>query len=181
MIMTARVLRLLMVLALVAGGGACSGKDSGSQAVKGPTGRQTYTVALDAPSPEGKNIQLSAYFPASVQVRPGDTIVFQNRSSQAPHTVTFGVKVDRSNSPRPVTRARAFNPVVFGPCYADADPAPDLETCPAPAPAEPPPFTGKGYWNSGALAPTVTSTGHDVTLTLDPSIAPGSYPYTCAL
>ncbi len=99
--MTARNWRLVLALALVAGAGAgaCSG-DTESQTVEaGPIGRQTYTVAVDAPSPEGKNVQLSAYFPASVRARPGDTIVFENRSSQAPHTVTFGVKPDRSNSP----------------------------------------------------------------------------------
>jgi plastocyanin len=180
--MTARILRLVLALALVGGGGACSGKDTKGEAAKaGPLGKQTYTVAMDAPSPEGKNIELSAYFPASVQARPGDTIVFENRSSQVPHTVTFGVKVDRSNSPKFLTRATAFNPVVFGPCYTDSDPTADLEACPGSVSAQPPPFAGKGYWNSGALTPTVAPTGHDIKLTLDPSMAPGAYPYICAL
>ncbi len=181
--MTARNWRLVLALVLVAGAGAgaCSGGTEGQTAEAGPIGRQAYTVAVDAPSPEGKNVQLSAYFPASVRARPGDTIVFENRSSQAPHTVTFGVKPDRSNSPPFLTKKLEFNPAVFGPCYTDSDPTPALEACPRNQPAEAPPFTGKGYWNSGALTPTVAPAGHDSKLVLDPSIAPGSYPYVCVL
>jgi plastocyanin len=180
MVMRARVWPLVPALALLAG--ACSGDDTGSQTVEaGPVGRQTYTVAMDAPSPEGRNIQLSAYFPASIRARPGDTIVFENRSNQAPHTVTFGVKTDRSNSPPFLTKAGQFNPAVFGRCYTESDPTPALEACPRNQPAQSPAFTGKGYWNSGALAPTVAPAGHDTKLSLDPSIAPGSYPYVCVL
>ena len=180
--MTARSSRLVLALALVFGAGACSSDDTGSQTVEaGPVGKQTYTVAMDAASPEGKNIQLSAYLPASVRARPGDTIVFENRSSQAPHTVTFGVRPDRSNSPPFLTKKSEFNPAVFGPCYTESEPTPALEACPRDQPSEPPAFTGKGYWNSGALTPTVAPAGHATKLALDASIAPGSYPYICVL
>jgi plastocyanin len=64
------------------------------------TGPQSYSVVVDGPSTLGsENLVYGAYFPKTLAVRPGDTVVFDNRSSNDIHTVTFGVKSDRSDSP----------------------------------------------------------------------------------
>jgi plastocyanin len=177
-----------LCLAFVAG---CAGEEEQPQEQpKGPAGVQRYAVDVDGPSPEGKNLQFSAYFPGSVKVRPGDSVVFSNRSNQAPHTITFGVTPDRSNGPLPITAQGQINPVVFGPCATESEPSPKLDACPTPAkPGEPlPAYAGSGYWNSGILSPTVSGAPanpnappKDVRIKFDASIAPGRYTYLCLL
>jgi len=182
-----RIVGLIAVLTLLAG--ACGGDDenagdTGPQATEAAAerGPLTFTVVVDGPSPEGKNIQLSAYFPGLLKVHAGDTVVFDNKSTQAPHTISFGINSARSNSPAPLTKMATFNPAVFGPCVTAADPTPDLEACPEPPAAQLPPYTGKGYWNSGALAPAVAPAGaKQVSVKFDESVAPGSYTYACIL
>jgi plastocyanin len=171
-------------LVFVAG---CAGEE---KQAKGPAGAQTYAVDVDGPSPQGKNLQFSAYFPGSVKVRPGDTVVFRNRSNQAPHTITFGVAPDRSKGPRPVTAQGKLNPAVFGPCVTDSKASAKLDACPTTArPGEPlPAYAGKGYWNSGILSPVIPGAPanpkappKEVRVRLDASIAPGRYIYLCIL
>ncbi|MGH8991898.1 MAG: cupredoxin domain-containing protein [Acidimicrobiia bacterium] len=185
-----KLVGLVALVALVAGACGDDGEkaaetdNSGPQATEAAAerGPLTYTVAVDGPSPEGKNVQLSAYFPGLVKVHAGDTVVFDNKSTQAPHTISFGINSARSNSPSPVTRTATFNPAVFGPCVTTAEPTADLEACPeAPAP-QLPPYSGKGYWNSGVLAPAVAPAGvKQVSVKFDESVPPGSYPYACIL
>jgi plastocyanin len=148
-----------------------------------PVGPQKYTIDIDVPSPEGKGVQSATFLPINVQVRPGDTIVFENRSTEAPHTVTFGTKDALTpDAPKPVTKAGQANPLIFMPCYSAAVPAPDAEACPETAPATPPAYAGTGYWNSGLMAPASAPAGaHSVTMTLAPEIAPGTYAYSCML
>jgi plastocyanin len=117
-------------------------------------------------------------------VRPGDTVVFENRSSNDLHTVTFGVKDDRTDAPGDVTRTGQLNPVTFGPCAGDV--RPDLEACPGgpPPTGALPPYRGKGYWNSGALlfsAAPPEAGPKSVTLHVAAGTAPGTYPYVCLL
>jgi plastocyanin len=164
----------LSALALVAT--ACSDSPGG------PKGPQSYTIDVDAPSPEGTNVELSTYFPLKLLVRPGDTVVFENRSSQAPHTVSFGVSTFAPEA-FPVTKAGLVNPVVFGPCYTETLPPAGAEACPSPPPPSPPPFAGAGFWNSGILVPTVVPPGppRNITLTVAPGTEPGNYRYVCLL
>jgi plastocyanin len=175
----------IALVALLAG--ACGDADaakSSPQAAEtaAKQGPLTYQVAVDGPSPEGRNIQLGAYFPGGLKVHPGDTVVFDNKSTQAPHTISFGIKSDRSNSPAPLTKAAAFNPAVFGPCATASEPSPALEACPEPPPAPLPPYAGVGYWNSGALAPAVAPAGtKQVAVKFAESTPPGSYNYACIL
>jgi plastocyanin len=179
----------IALVALLAG--ACGGGDdsadtanSSPQATEPAAGRGplTYNVAVDSPSPEGKNIQLGVYFPGGLKVHPGDTVVFDNKSTQAPHTISFGINSDRSNSPSPLTKAAAFNPAVFGPCVTASEPSPDLEACPEPPATPLPPYAGVGYWNSGVLAPAVAPAGaKQVSVKFDESTPPGSYNYACIL
>jgi plastocyanin len=148
-----------------------------------PTGPQRYTVVVDAASTLGtENLVYGTYFPDQLAVRPGDTIVYDNRSSNDIHTVTFGVKADRSDSPPTVLKSGQANPAVFGPCFTTAPAKPDL-TCPAP-PAAVPEFNGKGYWNSGVFLPTALPAEagpKQATLKLAADIAPGPYQLTCLL
>ena len=146
----------------------------------GPSGAQTYAVDLDAPSPEGTKLQVSAYFPGSLKANAGDTIVFRNRSTEAPHTVTFGVLADRSNQPQLLT-PDGENPAAFGPCYSEDNATPELARCPS---TELPAFGGTGYWNSGLLqaAPVPDEAGaKEIEVELTDDIAPGNYAYVCVL
>jgi plastocyanin len=160
---------ILVALGLVAA--SCS---------SGVSGAQTYNVDVDQASPEGKKFQFSAYYPASVTAAPGDSIVFTNASTEAPHTISFGVEADRSNSP-PVVTPQGENPAVFGPCYTAEAPTPELVACPD---TELPDYAGEGYWNSGVLQPVPApeaAGAKNVTVKLASDIAEGSYTYVCIL
>lgn len=197
--MRSRGLMLLVALGLLALS-ACDSEDTGSKAEaaepkepaaetvpKAPSGPQTFEVQVDGPSAVGReSFVYGTYFPGELSARPGDTIEFVNLSGHDIHTVTFGVKPDRSNSPLAETKAVQANPAVFGPCFTDADPTADMEACPVapPAPpAEPPSYAGKGYWNSGVFFPKGAPAPMPTvaTVKLDPSIPSGTYPYACVL
>ena len=102
-----KIVGIIAVLSLLAG--ACGDGDDDSAADKNSSpqatetaakqGPLTYAVAVDGPSPEGRNISLAAYFPGGLKVHAGDTVVFDNKSTQAPHTISFGIKSDKSNMP----------------------------------------------------------------------------------
>jgi plastocyanin len=105
-----RVMRNLVALSsVVLLLGACSGDKSDkadsaasttATTAAAVTGPQTYTVVADGPSTLGaENFVFGSYFPNSLKVRPGDTITFDNRSSNDIHTVSLGVKADRSDQP----------------------------------------------------------------------------------
>jgi plastocyanin len=145
----------------------------------GVSGAQTYGVTVDAPSPEGKNFQYSTYFPSALEVSPGDTVNFQNASTQAPHTITFGVKTDRSNQPPVVLPDGTESPVVLEPCFAEDGSTSEMTTCPT---KELPAYAGSGYWNSGFLVPAPAPSGTKrVSVKLADTIEPGEYRYICVL
>lgn len=181
-----------VVLAAVALlGGACS-DDEGDQTSAGsttassapPSGPQSYSVIVDGPSTlNAENFALGLYFPKTLAVRPGDSINFENRGVSDPHTVTFGLKADRSDSPPLVINAGSGNPAVFGPCFTAGPPKTDMTSCP-PTAVGTPEFTGSGYWNSGAVLPTslpAEAGPKTVTLKVAPAAAPGTYTYVCLL
>lgn len=150
-----------------------------SACASGPSGPQTYEVEVDAPSPEGKNFQYSTYFPGALKVRPGDSVTFRNASTQAPHTVTFGVESDRSNQPPVLLPDGTESSVVQMPCVSDDEPTAELTECPD---AELQPYDGSGFWNSGFIAPAPAPEGpKEVTLELAEDIEPGTYSYVCIL
>jgi len=185
-----RVMRSLVILAavvLLAGGCSDDGSDNAAEttttASTAPTGPQQYTVVVDGPSTLGaENFVFGTYFPSNLNVRPGDTITYDNRSSNDIHTVTFGVKSDRSDQPPTVLKSRQANPVVFGPCYTTEPARPNI-TCPPPT-AGAPEFTGKGFWNSGVIMPTPLppeAGPKTTTVKLADEVAPGKYTVTCLL
>jgi plastocyanin len=146
-------------------------------------GPEKYTVVVDGPSTLGaENLVYGAFFPKALSARPGDSIVFDNRSSNDIHTITFGVKSDRSDSPPTVLKNGQVNPAVFGPCSTTEAPTPSM-TCPPP-PAGPVEFTGKGFWNSGVILPTplpAEAGPKTTTVKLAADVAPGSYTLVCLL
>jgi plastocyanin len=145
----------------------------------GVSGAQTYPVTVDAPSPEGKNLQYSTFFPSTLEVSAGDTVNFQNASTQAPHTITFGVEANRSNQPPVVLPNGTESPVVTEPCFAEGGATAELTTCPT---KELPAYAGNGYWNSGFLVPAPAPEGPKrVSVKLADSIEPGDYAYVCVL
>jgi len=189
-----RVLRSLVVLSMVVLlVGACSNDKSDKAAATttstaaAPTGPQQYSVVVDGPSTLGaENLVFGTFFPKTVSVRPGDTVVFENRSSNDIHTVTFGVKGDRSDSPPLVTKAGQPNLAVFAPCFTTQPAGPNVVSCPGGAakPAATPEFTGQGFWNSGQIlfpAAPPEAGPKTVTAKVGAGVAAGSYTITCLL
>jgi plastocyanin len=186
-----RSVRSLVVLAVVAllmtGCSDDKSKDSSAGATTttaaAPTGPQTYTEIVDGPSTLGaENYVFGAFFPKSLAVRPGDTVTFDNRGSNDIHTVTLGVKSDRSDSPPLVLKTGQPNPVVFGPCFSD-QPAGPAVTC-RPGVTQPPEFTGKGFWNSGQIlfpAAPPEAGAKQANVKIGAGVAPGAYTVTCLL
>ena len=183
-----RMRSLVILSVVVLAGGACSSEKprastaTTAQAPSGPTGPQSYSVVVDGPSTLGaENLVLGTYFPKTLAVRPGDTVVFENRSSNDVHTVTFGLKADRSDQPG-LAKDGGENPTVFEPCFTADAPKPDL-TCPAP-PAAAPEFAGKGYWNSGVILPTALppeAGPKQATVKVAAGTTPGPYTVFCLL
>ena len=161
---------LLVALALLAP--ACNRANDGPQ---------RYVVDVDGKSSAREKFQFSAYFPGDVRVTGGDTIKFRNRSTEAPHTITFGVLADRSNQPEIIIPGKGENPVVTDPCDIDDDPTTKLAKCDA---DELKPFDGTGYWNSGFLQPKPAPKSDgpkSVTLKLADDIPPANYTFVCIL
>lgn len=144
------------------------------------SGPLRYVVEVDAKSDQKDKFQFSAYFPAALSVRAGDTIKFRNRSTEAPHTITFGVKADRSNQP-PILTDEGESPVVTEPCDIDDEPTAKLTKCKRKGLR---PYDGTGYWNSGFLYPKPApkqAGPKTVTMKLAADIQPGDYSYVCIL
>jgi plastocyanin len=167
--MSRKVLVVMSVLALIATG--CS------RTAKGPL---RYQVVLDAKSNAKEKFQFSAFFPGEFRVSPGDSIKFRNRSTEAPHTVTFGVTADRQNQP-PIITQTGENPVVLEKCYSKDAPTTKMVDCPS---KRLPAYDGQGYWNSGFLQPkpAAKSAGAKaITLKLAKDIPAGTYAFVCIL
>ena len=160
------------IVCLVLLAGAC-----GREVASGP---QTYSVDVDVASRAGRKLQVSAFFPGHLVVRAGDTITFTNRSTEAPHTITFGVRTDRSNQPKLLT-ANGENPAAFGRCAGKGVPKPTLTTC---ATTNLPAYGGRGYWNSGILQPASAPHGAGpkfVSVRIADGTVPGVYTFVCVL
>jgi plastocyanin len=147
---------------------------------KAPSGPQKYAIDVDQKSSARDKFQFAAFYPGSLRVSPGDSIKFRNRSTEAPHTVTFGVLADRKDQP-PVLTDKGPNPAVFGPCATSKDPNDKMTKCPS---MQLHAYDGKGYWNSGLLQPKPapkSAGAKSVTIRLAKNIPDGSYAFACLL
>jgi len=187
-----RVLYVLVAaaaLALVAG---CGGKKSA----------QTFTVDVDGHNGNA-NEAFIAYFPNTVTVHPGDTVVFDNKGNGEPHTATLGTLVDpvvsafdkftpaqlqsQQGPPKAFQALDAKVPQLLpqgpgdavqasaNPCVIASGAPPQKTACPAQNPQ--PDFDGtQSFYNSGWL-----DSKAKFTVKLSKSTAPGTYHFMCLL
>ncbi|GAC1417007.1 MAG: hypothetical protein NVSMB57_12180 [Actinomycetota bacterium] len=184
----------LMMLALVAT--ACGKNDKTSTGTSGGENgnsggsTKTYTVQVDLKKPGMEfNALARQYFPSQLQVHPGDSLTFKNRSGE-PHSVTFGTLVDAGlkkaapgpRSPEPAELKKIpdmipqgpgdLAPVSANPCYVQSG-----DPTPASCKSEEPAFNGKySLYNSGFLPE-----GQDFKLKVASDVAPGAYRWFCTL
>lgn len=166
-------------LAATACGGGAAERETAT-----PTPREaaTYTVVMDAPSPEDRVAAFTQFFPAVMRVHAGDSIRFVHDGTKAPHTVTLGVASDRSDQPLWDPTPDGFstsNVVVEGTCITPEESDPSWTTCPSDAVYsfdDLPAYAGDGFWNSGLVLP-----GNEVEVGIDLGTAPGSYPFLCLI
>lgn len=176
-------------LALVAG---CGGKK----------GAQTFTVDVDGHNGKA-NEAFIAYFPNTVTVHPGDTVVFDNKGNGEPHTATLGTLIDpvinafdkltpaQLQSPQgPPKALQALDAKIpqllpqgpgdavqasANPCVLPSGTPPAKTACPKQNPQ--PDFDGtQSFYNSGWL-----DSKAKFTVTLSKSTAPGTYHFMCLL
>jgi plastocyanin len=175
-------------LAMVAG---CGGKK----------GVQTFTVDVDGHNSKANEV-FTAYFPNTVTVHPGDTVVFDNKGNGEPHTATLGSLIDPAvamyekatpkqlqapQPPKAFVQADSKIPQLLprgpgdavqasaNPCFISSGAPPAKGTCPAQSPQ--PAFDGtQSFYNSGWL-----DSKAKFTVTLSKSTAPGTYHFMCLL
>lgn len=137
---------------------------------------QVLAVSAGWFSHAGASEELAAYFPSQLLAHPGDTVRFTNPTQEDPHSVTFGVRGDRSNQPLFGTD----DPLVAinGPCVSDEPLTATTTSCPSAAfPAGLPDFDGQAFYNSGIIPPG----GGTFELRLADGLAPGSYEFFCVV
>jgi plastocyanin len=171
----------VLALSVLLVAGACSSGTKTKSASTSTTGTLKYTVQVDQPTPTGKNFQFSAYYPATIKARPGDSITFVSKGDIAPHTITFGVNLNRSNGPPPVTPGVGENPAVFRNCFTPQAPTATLTKCPTTTTIENAPYNGSGYWNAFLVPGPAPQGQKQATLKLSDSLAPGTYHFLCLL
>lgn len=148
------------------------------------------------------------YFPQTVEVRQGDTVVFKQAWTGEGHSVTLGTMVDaaikpvreavRNNPaivegppPPEILEALAPLPEMLGPtfevtqsaaqpCYLDSG-APPLERDQACPKRAQPAFNGRQTYYSSGLIPYEGTGGNTYRVKLSDDIAPGSYTFYCNL
>jgi plastocyanin len=179
---------------------ACSSDKSSGLPAPGPStsaapgGGQTRVVSVDGQTTAFHAAFLS-YFPKSVMVHPGDTVVFRDVDNGDPHSITMGGLVEKgltavatASPDGPPPPDFAALPVMLpegpgdavqaaaAPCYlaSGTPPTDPAKACPAVAQ---PDFDGtQSYYSSGAIRPNETWSAH-----LAPTIRPGTYHYYCDL
>jgi plastocyanin len=150
--------------------------------------QETFTIVSGAAG-EGDedDVGVFDFYPSEVQVRPGDTLRFDNGSGAVPvpHTVTLGAGADIGASmPPPVAEGVGQVPAVWGQCVSDEALTPEDTSCPDGDAAFPPdgdtidmePFAAQGFYNSGIFDP-----GQSVVMPIAQDAAPGTHTFVCYL
>jgi plastocyanin len=196
-----RLLSVLAVVALVAAG--CGDDDDDTAGGTTDTSAQdagTVTVNVDADVDDPQSFYLG-YFPGTVKVNPGDTVVYKSNFTGEPHTITFGsfinpaIQAFENATPEQLAADEPppefeplfkyamlpegpgdANQVSANPCFVTTGALPEDTTQPC-TNREPAPFTGKEvFYNSGFLGDQ-----EEFELTLADDIAPGVYKGFCML
>ena len=188
------IVRAACVAAAVVGGVSLLGGFGGSSRAA-----QTFTVNVDGHNPK-VNEAFIAYYPSTVRVHPGDTVVFHEAGNGEPHTVTFGTPINtllnafdkltpkqqQGAPPKSFIRLDAKVPQLLpqgpgdaiqassNPCFLASGTPPKEGAC---AKTSQPDFTGKeSFYNSGWL-----DSNAKFTLRLSSGTAPGTYRFMCLL
>ncbi|MGH2705702.1 MAG: hypothetical protein ACRDJ4_11575 [Actinomycetota bacterium] len=194
-------MRKLCLLALVALVATSCGGSAGTSA-----GPQARTLRVDFSHDEFSSFFL-AYFPRTMNLRPGDTAVFKQTWTGEPHSVTMGTLVDRmmaianpfvekflagqdlpDEEPPELEEALKPLPWMFDdngpaqnaaqPCYLDEG-TPPAESTQTCAKHPQPAFNGRQtYYNSGFI-PYEGPGGNEFKVKLAEDIKPGTYFYYC--
>ena len=162
-------------------------------------GAQTFTVNVDGKNPRANEAFL-AYYPSTIKVHPGDSVVFHMVGNGEPHTVTLGTLVDpavaayerltpaqkQGTPPKSFLALDARVPQLLpqgpgdavqasaNPCYVASGAPPKKSAC---AKASGPAFDGsQSFVNSGWLDSKAKWTLH-----VSGSTAPGTYHFMCLL
>jgi plastocyanin len=170
---------------------------------EGGSGPSEVTVQIDGQT-DDFNSAFFAYFPDTVTVHPGDTVVYESVFTGEPHSITFGTLVTdavdafrsltpeqlEAEGPPPAEVAAAFealpgmlpegpgdaNQISVNPCFVASGDLPEdgTQQCEV---TEPAPFTGtETFYNSGFLPD-----GETFELQLADDIEPGTYVGFCML
>jgi plastocyanin len=189
--------RLLAVLSIVTLLAAGCGDGEEPEAEESPTaeaGPQTLPLQVGGTNGE-RTVTFDAFFPKTVEARPGDTLSFTQVFTGEPHTVTFGTIVDAgidavakqaAPGPEPPEMQKVIDifgpPPMFAPlnqasgqpCFLDSGDPPRVDPCPK---RDQPEFNGQQSWfNSGYLE---SEGNFEVTLADD--IEPGTYSFVCVV
>jgi plastocyanin len=161
---------------------------------------QTFTVDVDGHN-GNVNEAFIAYYPNTVTVHPGDTVVFDNKGNGEPHTATLGTLIDpvvsafdkltpaqlQGQPPKALIALDAKIPQLLpqgpgdavqassNPCVVASGAPPAKTACPQQDPQ--PDFDGtQSFYNSGWL-----DSKAKFTVKLSKSTAPGTYHFMCLL
>jgi len=192
-------LRTAIGVALAAVGAATLVTGSALAGGSHTAGAQTFTVDVDGKNPK-VNEAFIAYYPNTVRVHAGDTVVFHEVGNGEPHTVTLGSltntvvaafdkltpKQQQGQPPKSLLRLDAKVPQLLpqgpgdavpagaNPCFVQSGEPPAKTACPKVAQ---PDFTGKeSFYNSGWLDSNAKFSVH-----LSSGTAPGTYRFMCLL
>ena len=197
-----RTITALAVLPLLAAGCGAAEESAPADAASAPVApetaqatqdsdaaqEQSFTVVSGAADEEvDPNLGVFDFYPSDVQVRPGDTLRFENGSGTVPvpHTVTLGTAADiGAKIPPPVAEGVGQVPAVWGMCVSDEPLAPDVTGCPGGDSTFPPQtdivempaFAAQGFYNSGVFDP-----GQTVVVPIADDAAPGTISFVCYL
>jgi plastocyanin len=137
---------------------------------------QVLDIGVGAYSPTAAE-EFAAYYPSSIRARPGDLLRFTNPTVEDPHSVTFGLRADRSNQPRFATGSTASS-FVEGPCVSSAGLTPETSDCEGvDDTGHLPAFAGQAFYNSGIIPPG----GGTFELRLADELDPGTYRFGCVV
>ncbi len=153
--------------------------------VPGPGGTTVWSVRSGTNVRYG-HVDVNDFFPKTVTVRQGDTVVWFNDNQDIPHTVTFPVPgaeppeflVPTLPDGTPITGPPPEPPPPGGP-PPDPSSLPRLVLGPGGLPSRSSPtHTGSGFYNSGVIGDPNPMAGNTWALTFD---APGVYDYECVV
>ena len=164
-----------VLVGIVAWGINDADRDARAQRVAATRAPQVVDVGAGRHSATSEE-EFAAYYPPAVRAHPGDIIRFTNPTIEDPHSVTFGLRRDRSNQPR-FGRGDSL-PNLNRPCVSDVPLTRLTTVCDgiedlAPAPS----FSGQPFFNSGIIPPG----GGVFELRLADTLAAGTYEFACVI